>query len=182
MGSDGADDHYELLGIDPAADEAELRRAWKQLALRWHPDRAGPDVTFVFQKLLAAYNVLSDPASRAAYDRERATPIAGSRGRAPGILIRRLSRPLDVLLACGSARRVRDDLIELFLDEDEASSGGMVTIAMRVPVHDEMTGVLGEDLFAAWLAVPPGVTDGAVLTPSARLPGMRPVSFRVRRE
>jgi hypothetical protein len=38
-----------------------------------------------------------------------------------------------------------------------------------------------EELFSAWLAVRPGVADGAVLTPSALLPGMvRPVSFRVR--
>lgn len=38
-----------------------------------------------------------------------------------------------------------------------------------------------DELFSAWLAVPPGVADGAVLKPSALLPGMiRPVSFRVR--
>ena len=38
-----------------------------------------------------------------------------------------------------------------------------------------------EELFSAWLAVPPGVIDGEVLTPSVELPGMvEPVRFRVR--
>jgi DnaJ-class molecular chaperone len=37
-----------LLGIDAEADRAELRRAWRRLALRWHPDRAGPGATATF--------------------------------------------------------------------------------------------------------------------------------------
>jgi curved DNA-binding protein CbpA len=41
----GQEDHYALLGIAPDADVAELRRAWRELAKRWHPDRAGTDTT-----------------------------------------------------------------------------------------------------------------------------------------
>jgi hypothetical protein len=98
------------------------------------------------------------------------------------------------LLACGIARHAGGDIIELFLNGDEATAGGMVTISMRVPVRcpacaanaskhcDRCAGTrVVEDLFSAWLAVPPGVRDGEILPPSAYLPGMvRRVLFRVR--
>lgn len=211
MGTGPADDYYALLGIDAEAGDAELRRAWRRLALQWHPDHAGPAATATFQKLLAAYHVLADPDERAAYDRRRGTSARGPgvragepastsppapRRRAPGVMLQRLSRPLNVLLTCGIARQAADDLIELFLDEDEASQGGMVTIPMRVPVRCPACAAAAasassacsacggsrtaEELFSAWLAVPPEVAEGTLLRPSALLPGMRPVSFRVR--
>lgn len=188
MSSDASDDYYALLGIEPHSDDTELRRAWRRLAMRWHPDRAGADATFVFQKLLAAYNVLSDPDARAAYDRKRRIvrppppsepPPPPPRRRAPGVMIRRLCGPLNALLARGVARQPSDDLVELFLDPQEIAEGGMITISMRVMVHSPGAAQPVEDLFAAWLAVPPDVADGTVLKPSALLPGMRPVSFRV---
>jgi molecular chaperone DnaJ len=80
MGTGSSDDCYALLGIDAEADGAELRRAWRRLALRWHPDRAGPGATATFQKILAAYTMLSDPVARAAYDRRRGAPT-----RSPGV-------------------------------------------------------------------------------------------------
>jgi hypothetical protein len=96
--------------------------------------------------------------------------------------------------ACGAVRRVGNDVIELYLNEEEAATGGMIMIALRVPVRcpacagngtapcDRCAGkrVL-DDLFSAWLAVPPGVQDGEILPPSALLPGMiNRVLFRVR--
>src|SRR3954471_9293709 len=66
-----SDDYYALLGVEANADDDALRRAWRQLAARWHPDRAGAAATATFQQLSAAYTVLSDPAARAAYDRRR---------------------------------------------------------------------------------------------------------------
>jgi DnaJ-class molecular chaperone len=187
------DDYYALLGISPKAARAELRRAWRRLALRWHPDRAGSEATATFQKIQAAYAVLSDPISRAAYDRRQHVTVPAARGRTPAVRLERLSGPLAGLLACGIAMRAAGDIIELFLNADEASTGGMVTIAMRVQVRCPCatslkstcqrcagTGVV-DDLFSAWLAVPPGVRDGEILPPSAYLPGMvQRVLFRVR--
>ncbi len=195
--ADPGDDYYALLGIDAEAGLAELRRAWRRLALRWHPDRAGPGAKETFQKILAAYVVLSDPGARAAYDRRRgarSAPPASPGRSAPAVLLQRLSGPLSALLACGVARHAEEDVIELFLSAQEASEGGMITISMRVPVRCPAcaadaagscarcgTARTVDELFSAWLAVRPGVADGAVLTPSALLPGMvRPVSFRVR--
>ena len=191
-----SDDFYALLGIEATADDVTLRRAWRRLALEWHPDRAGPEATATFQKILAAYTVLSDPEARAAYDRRR-----GAAGRrAPAVMLRRLSGPLAALLACGIARRGNEDLIDLHLTAAEAAEGGMATISMRVPVRctactDVAVGVAGarllcdrcagtrevEELYSAWLSVRPGTVDGAILRPSVPLRGMlRPVIFRVR--
>jgi len=209
MDRGSSDDYYALLGVSSAADADEVRRAWRRLALQWHPDRAGADAAARFQTIVAAYTVLSDPIARAAYDRRRDTPPrrpatrsddattappVAPRRRAPGVMLQRLSGPLDGLLARGVARYADDDSIELYLDAEEASEGGMVTISMRVPVRcpacaadaAASCGICGttravDELFSAWLAVPPGVADGTVLHPSALLRGMtRPVSFRVR--
>lgn len=212
MGTDSSDDYYALLGIRADAGEAELRRAWRRLALRWHPDRAGPAATARFQRVSAAYAALSDPAARADYDRRRGTatrrdhagaaapaspppaPSAPTPGRAPGVMLSRLTGSLDALLASGSARRAEAGVVELFLNAGEAAQGGMVSVSMRVKVrckecdasapaeclHCGGSGTTDE-LFSAWLAVRPGVADGAMLAPSAQLPGVvRPVAFRLR--
>jgi hypothetical protein len=110
------------------------------------------------------------------------------------VVLPRLCGPLNALFARGVARRAEGAIIELLLDPREASEGGMVSISMRVLIHcprcspdatrpcdrceDRRT---FDEAFSAWLAVPPGVADGALLLPSALLPGMiHPVSFRVR--
>ncbi len=84
---DNLHDHYALLGVDRAADDTQLRRAFHTLAMRHHPDRAGPGSTEVFQRITEAYAVLSDAETRAHYDARydahlrtrRTTPV----GRAP---------------------------------------------------------------------------------------------------
>jgi DnaJ-class molecular chaperone len=204
MGTGPPDDYYAVLAVHAEAGEADLRRAWRRLARRWHPDRAGPGATATFQKILAAYTVLSDPVARAEYDLRRGAgapsgattspPPAATRRPAPGVMLHRLSGPLSSLLACGVARPAEGGVIELFLSPQEVSEGGMATISMRVPVRCPACAAAAagecarcgtsrtvEELFSAWLAIPPGVAEGAVLTPSALLRGMlRPVSFRVR--
>lgn len=196
-------DYYALLGVHPEIGFAELRRVWRRLANRWHPDHAGHTATATFQNLCAAYEVLSDPVARAAYDRRRGIPRSLSphspaspapRRKAPGIALSRLSGPLNSLVACGVARRISEDLIEISPSAREAASGGMVMTALRVPIRCPAcagnplascnrcaNSRTVEELFSAWLALPPGVTDGTILTPSAMLRGMlRPVTFRVR--
>jgi molecular chaperone DnaJ len=200
------DDYYGLLGVDAGASAAEVRRAWRRLALRWHPDRAGPSAKFIFQTIQAAYKVLADPVTRAAYDRRvrtqlpnspaQSAPVADAPARrAPSVMLHRLSGPLGGLLAGGVARRVDAGTIELLLNAEEATDGGMATISMQVPVRCPTCagGAAPGDckrcgskrtvneLFSAWLAVRPGVADGTVLNPSALLPGMvRRPAFRVR--
>ncbi|GAB0495314.1 hypothetical protein MMPV_006613 [Pyropia vietnamensis] len=63
--------HYEVLGVDDAASATEetIRRSYRRLALKVHPDKnTAPGAEAAFQKLTTAHEVLSDPARRRAYD------------------------------------------------------------------------------------------------------------------
>ena len=62
---------YELLGVSPSANNAELRKAFRQLSKRLHPDTTSlprEEATRLFQNVCEAYDLLSDPVLRANYD------------------------------------------------------------------------------------------------------------------
>jgi DnaJ family protein C protein 17 len=65
-----AHDFYELLGVLPVANESEIRRAYRQTALKYHPDKVGADTEKLekFHLLQIAYDVLSDSTKRQVYD------------------------------------------------------------------------------------------------------------------
>ncbi|KAG1671962.1 hypothetical protein FOA52_013334 [Chlamydomonas sp. UWO 241] len=66
----GGSTHYELLGIEPDADEGEIKAAFRRMALDLHPDvNDEPDAHQAFIDLKEAYETLSDGDSRREYDR-----------------------------------------------------------------------------------------------------------------
>jgi molecular chaperone DnaJ len=64
-------DYYEVLQVERTASDGELKAAYRKLAMQYHPDRNpnNPDAEEKFKACSEAYQVLSDPDKRAAYDR-----------------------------------------------------------------------------------------------------------------
>ena len=64
-------DYYEVLGVGRTATDEEIKRAYRKLAVKFHPDKNpdDPHAEEKFKELGEAYDVLMDPDKRAAYDR-----------------------------------------------------------------------------------------------------------------
>jgi len=65
-----ADDYYSILGIAKTASAAEIKKAYRKLALKYHPDKTEGDKALEdkFKQISEAYAVLSDPEKRNQYD------------------------------------------------------------------------------------------------------------------
>src|ERR1700749_1141000 len=80
-------DYYEVLGVERQADADDIKKSYRKLALKYHPDRNPNDKAAEekFKELSEAYEVLSDGQSRAAYDQYgHAAFDSRSRARASG--------------------------------------------------------------------------------------------------
>ena len=64
-------DYYEVLGVGKGTDEKEIKKAYRRVAMKFHPDRNpdDPDADHKFKEATEAYDVLMDSEKRAAYDR-----------------------------------------------------------------------------------------------------------------
>jgi DnaJ-class molecular chaperone len=68
--------HYETLGVTETATQDEIKKAYRKLATKHHPDKGGDTATF--QKIAAAYEVIGEQSKRAQYDAQRRGGFGGS--------------------------------------------------------------------------------------------------------
>ena len=63
-------DYYEVLGINRSADKEAIKKAYRKMAKKYHPDsnEGNPDAEEKFKEVTEAYNVLSDPEKKKLYD------------------------------------------------------------------------------------------------------------------
>ena len=79
-------DYYEVLGVNRDAGDDEIKKAYRKLAMKFHPDRNpdNKDAEEKFKEAKEAYEMLSDPQKKAAYDRYGHAGVDPSMGAGPG--------------------------------------------------------------------------------------------------
>ena len=90
---------YELLGVSRDASDADIKKAYRKLAMEYHPDRnRAPDAEARFKEFTEAYEVLRDPQKRAAYDRYGKAGLNGGRGAQGGFHHVDLAEALSIFM------------------------------------------------------------------------------------
>ena len=195
-------DYYEVLGVSPDAGADEIKRAYRQLARRYHPDISGDDRGVAFRELARAYDVLRDPHRRRHYDAGLSKPFTADAGRswfADEIAI-------DFPSVSSVLDRMRDAFFtdeplitmsaQMVLTAREAFDG--VTIPMDVPLRRTCPRCGGRgEVWTEWcvtcaglgevsaahslhVRVPAGVREGARFRFSVTPPGAPPTVVELR--
>lgn len=151
-------DHYQSLGLPPGADAASIKRAYRRLARRHHPDvNSAQGAEAAMARLNEAYQVLSDPKLRAAYDAVRLSQVnQTSQPQAATPSSSSFQQGFGFAQASTEARPERgiDAHARLVIDLADAYAGAQRDITLQPP---------GMEPRLLKVALPRGVQEGQVL-------------------
>ena len=156
-------DYYDVLGVSRDADDAELKRAFRDLARRYHPDiNASEESEERFKEANEAYAVLSDPRKRSRYDRHGHSAVSGVEEEPSGFgaVIDAVEDIVgDFVRKRRQKKNGRDLRYTLEISFEDASSGCEKTIE----IPDREPGKAGSTKTREFVVkIPPGTKSGAV--------------------
>ena len=150
-------DYYDLLGVDKSADEADLKRAYRELARKYHPD-LNPEGAETFKHINEAYAVLSDPRERSRYDRWGHDPDGSGAGGGFSSVVDAAQEVInDVLRRRKPKTRGRDLRYTLEVSFEDAAFGCTRTI--QVPLDPTGANPATREFS---VVIPPGTREGSV--------------------
>ena len=144
-------DYYTILGVPNTAGPDEIKKAYRSLAMKHHPDRGGN--VEEFQNIQAAYDTLSDPAKRQQYDNPR--PQFNFGGAGPNF---NFDAIFDMFGADLRGSRQQSPRVSIWIGLADVITGGPRTISLQV----------GNTTTNVEINIPTGIGDGD----SIRYPGL----------
>jgi len=133
---------YELLGVARTATEAEIKKAYRKLAMEYHPDRnSSPDAEARFKEITEAYEVLRDPQKRAAYDRYGKAGVAGGGSGGFGYHHVDLSEALEIFMRDFGGLGGLESIFGGVRAQAESRRGQDIRVTVRLTLTEVATGV-----------------------------------------
>ena len=154
-------DYYKILGVNENASQDDIKKAYKKLAMKNHPDRGGD--TKKFQEISQAYDTLSDNQKRAQYDAQRHghNPFANAAHFGPGF--HNINDIFGATFGFGpqgpfggfhQGRRNKDLSIRIAISLKQSYTGTQIEARFNTPTGRAQTVVVD---------IPPGVMNGQVV-------------------
>ena len=135
---------YDLLGLARDASEDEIKKAYRKMAMQYHPDRnRAPDAEAKFKEIAEAYEVLSDADKRAAYDRYGKAGLGGAGARDSGYHHVDLNEALNIFMRDFGGMGGFDSLFGGgggAADPAEARRGQDMRVTVKLSLLDVATG------------------------------------------